>query len=172
MRFLLVLTTALLLTPGLARATSFDLAATIDCAQANAGAGTCGAGGSGTGSATLTYDDVSNLLSWDISWSGLSGDETIMHFHGPAQPDQNAGIQVNFGAISGIVSPSIGATNITDTQEAQLLSELWYVNIHTSTFAGGEIRGQVLLVPEPASLALVALGLAAAAAWGRRPATA
>jgi hypothetical protein len=40
-----------------------------------------------------------------------------------------------------------------------LNSGLWYFNIHTSTFGGGEIRGQILPVPEPSAWALMGLGL-------------
>ena len=32
---------------------------------------------------------------------------------------------------------------LTDTQETELLTGLWYVNIHTTTSPGGEIRGQL-----------------------------
>ncbi len=113
----------------------------------------------GTGSAFGTLDTDLNLLDWNISWSGLSGPVTAMHFHGPAAPGMNAGVQVNIGAISGFVSPSIGSTMITDTQETQFLAGNWYINIHTAMHPGGEIRGQVT-VPEPATLALFGLGLA------------
>jgi len=125
---------------GWAYATTTNLVATIDGAQANAGAGT---GSPGTGSATMTYDDVTNMFSWNITWSGLTGTETLAHFHGPALPNQNAGVQVNFAAISGLQSPSIGSTMITPAQAADLLNDLWYINIHTTDVAGGEIRGQV-----------------------------
>jgi hypothetical protein len=43
-----------------------------------------------------------------------------------------------------------------------------YLNIHTSEFPGGEIRGFLTAVPEPEAYALLAIGLAATAAWSRR----
>jgi hypothetical protein len=54
------------------------------------------------------------------------------------------------------------------TQLNQLNGGLWYFNIHTSTFGGGEIRGQILPVPEPSTLVLVALGLSGLAVWRER----
>jgi hypothetical protein len=163
-----ILVCLMLFLPAAASAVIIPLSATIDCAQANAGAGTCGAGGSGTGSATITLDTVSNLLSWNIQWSGLSAPITVAHFHGPALPSQNAGVQVNFGSISGLVSPSIGSTTISALQESDLLNDLWYINIHSTSFTGGEIRGQVTVIPEPATLMLVAVGLAVVGAARRR----
>ena len=125
-----------------AYATTTHLVATIDGDQANMGAGT---GSPGTGSATLTYDDATNLFSWDISWSGLSGSITLAHFHGPASMAQNAGVQVDIGGTSGLTSPSIGSATLTNEQATDLLNELWYINIHTTVNGGGEIRGQVLV---------------------------
>jgi hypothetical protein len=142
-----------------------DLEASMDCAQANAGVGTCGAGGSGTGTATITLDTDTNLLSWSVSWSGLSGAATLQHFHGPALPNQNAGVQVGIGVDS---NPVVGAAVITDQQESDLLNELWYVNLHTTNFAGGEIRGQVLVVPEPSSALLLGAGVLALVAAPHR----
>lgn len=129
---------------GSAHSATTNLVATIDGAQANAGAGT---GSPATGSATITYDDVTGELSWSISWNGLQGNVTVAHFHGPALTNQNAGVQVNFGAISGLASPSVGSTNIDAGQAADLLNELWYINIHSDLEPGGEIRGQVLVDP-------------------------
>ncbi|MBI5463282.1 MAG: CHRD domain-containing protein [Gammaproteobacteria bacterium] len=124
----------------------------------------------GTGTATVTFDDVSNLLGWNISFSGLTGAATGAHFHGPAAVGVNAGVQVNIGAISGLTSPMIGSTTITGSQATDLLAGLWYINIHTATFPGGEIRGQVQqqVVPVPAAFWLLSSGLAALLGW-RRP---
>jgi hypothetical protein len=44
---------------------------------------------------------------------------------------------------------------------AELIDELYYVNIHSTFRPGGEIRGQIVVVPEPAGFALVGLGLVA-----------
>jgi len=54
------------------------------------------------------------------------------------------------------------------TQMNQLNSGMWYVNIHTSGTGGfpeGEIRGQILPVPEPSTLVLGALGLGGLVVW-------
>ena len=122
----------------------------------------------GTGTILGTFDDATNSLTWNISFSDLTAPVTVMHFHGSAAPGTNAGVQVNIGSISGLSSPSAGSTTITPTQAAGLLNDLWYVNIYTSAFTGGEIRGQVqtALIPEPTSVAL--LGMAALGFMRRR----
>jgi len=119
------------------------LGATIDGAQANAGAGT---GSPGTGLATMTVDTATGLFSWAIVWDGLSAPALAAHFHGAALPDQNAGVQVPINA----VSPSNGAAIIDDFQLIDLLAGLWYINIHTALNPGGEIRGQVRVAEEVA----------------------
>jgi CHRD domain-containing protein len=37
-----------------------------------------------TGTAELTYDPGTRVLTWTLSYSGLSGPATMAHFHGPA----------------------------------------------------------------------------------------
>ena len=147
-----------------------DLEASIDGAQADAGIGTMSAA---TGSATMTLDDQSNLFSWNITWSGLEGNVTNAHFHGPAAPGVSAGVQVDIDFNS---NPSIGSAVIDDAQETDLLAGIWYINIHSDrddVTLGGEIRGQVLQVqgdpiPEPSTLALTVLGGLVAFGFTRR----
>jgi len=109
----------------------------------------------GSGSATLTLDTDSNELSWDIIFSNLTASPTAAHFHAPAPIGSNAGVQIDIASISGLTSPLIGTATVTDTQESGILNGLWYINIHTSTFPGGEIRGQVQQIPEPTTMASI-----------------
>lgn len=50
-----------------------------------------------TGSATVQFDDVSNILGIDFSWSGLTGDATAAHIHCcVVSPPGNAGVVLGF----------------------------------------------------------------------------
>ena len=153
-----------LISIGPVSAATINLGAILNCAAANAGAGTCGAGGTGTGAGIMTLDDVTHQFDWNVSWSGLSGATTNAHFHGAANPNQNAGVQVPIDWTS---NPDVGSAILNLGQEADLLAGLWYINIHSSTFGGGEIRGQANVVPIPAAVYLFgsALGLLG---WMRR----
>lgn len=136
-----------------ASAIIINLSASMDGAQANAGAGT---GSPGTGMANITLDTGTNLLSWSITWSDLLGLPLVMHFHGPALPNQNAGVQVSTG-VGG--TPVIGNAVLLAAQVTDLLGGLWYLNLHTLVNLDGEIRGQVAVVPEPSGLLLFSVGM-------------
>lgn len=154
----------LLLVPAAAPAATISLFSSLDGAQA-------GVASPGVGTGIVTYDNVSNLLSWDITFSGLLAGTTAAHFHGPAAPGVSAGVQVaiplgsSLGQTSGTV---IGSATITNLQAADLLANLWYINIHTSQFPGGEIRGQVNVVPLPAAVWLFGSGMLALLGMARR----
>ncbi len=94
----------------------------------------------GTGSATVTLDKDSKKLSWNVTYSGLTGPARAAHFHGPAAASANAAPVV---PITVSDSPMIGSAQLTDAQIADLMAGKWYVNIHTAANQGGEIRGQV-----------------------------
>jgi hypothetical protein len=95
----------------------------------------------GTGNVTATLDRNTNKLSYEVTYSGLTGPATAGHFHGPAGPGQNAGVVLPF---PNPASPIRGEATLTAAQAADLLAGRWYANIHTARFPGGEIRGQVV----------------------------
>ena len=94
----------------------------------------------GTGRMTGTYDTASKKLTWQGTYSGLSGNVTAAHFHGPAEPGKNAGVVVPLKETGASFS---GNADLTDAQAADLLAGRWYLNFHTQANPGGEIRGQV-----------------------------
>lgn len=96
---------------------------------------------SGSGNATLKLDEGTKVLSWTVTYKGLSGPATAGHLHGPALPGANAGVVVPFKG--SVASPFTGNATLTDAQIADLKAGKWYVNIHTAANPGGEIRGQV-----------------------------
>jgi hypothetical protein len=91
-----------------------------------------------------SYDESTNMLIYTVNFSGLTTNASAAHFHGPAVPDSAAGVQIGWtgfpAAMSGTFSDTV---TLNATQEADLLAGLWYANIHTSTYPGGEIRGQL-----------------------------
>jgi hypothetical protein len=94
-----------------------------------------------TGTADVNYDTASKMLTWKITYSGLTGPATMAHFHGPAEPGKNAGILVPLKDIS---SGAQGSATLTDAQAADLTAGKMYINVHTNAHPGGEIRAQVV----------------------------
>jgi hypothetical protein len=94
---------------------------------------------SARGDAAFTYDTVTNVLGYNITFSGLSSPELFAHIHGPAARGVDGGIL--FTLPNG--SPKVGTVNVPEANESDLLAGLLYVNVHSNTFPGGEIRGQI-----------------------------
>lgn len=116
----------------------YNISATLNGAQESPNPVTT----NGTGTVTGTYDANSNTLTYNVSWSNLSGNATAAHFHGPAAAGTNASVVVPFTIAANGTSAS-GTATLTEAQEADLLNGLWYANVHTAAHGGGEIRGQV-----------------------------
>lgn len=100
---------------------------------------------SGSGTARLTYDPSARVVTWSITYSGLSSPVTMAHFHGPAPEGKNAPVVIWLTKRNALgPSPITGQATLTPTQAQQFTSGQWYVNVHTEDNPAGEIRGQVV----------------------------
>lgn len=96
----------------------------------------------GTGRLTATYDTGTKVLSYDVTYSNLTGAPIMAHFHGPAPVGKNAPVMV---PITGdLASPLKGTVTLTDEQAKALTDGDMYFNIHTPANKAGEMRGQVV----------------------------
>ena len=101
---------------------------------------------SGSGAADLTYDPSTRVLTWNITYSGLSGPATMAHIHGPGAAGKNAGVEIWLSKRgSEATSPITGRATLTAAQARQLMAGEMYVNVHTQAHPDGEIRGQMML---------------------------
>ena len=139
----------------------------------------------GTGFATFEFDSLANTLAINLTFSGLTGSTTASHIHGgtAVAGTGTAGVATTtpsfagfpLGVTSGAFNSTLDLTQAssynpsfvtanggtTASAKAALMSFInggrAYLNIHTSTFGGGEIRGFITVVPEPSSIALVSV---------------
>jgi MYXO-CTERM domain-containing protein len=115
----------------------------------------------GSGLATVTIDTIALTVMWEIDVANID-DVVAAHIHF-GDSTVNGPILVDFsGALVG--GP------ITDSDAAAIAANPshWYVNVHTGTFPGGAIRGQLHRVAEPATAGLLLLGLLGIAGIRRR----
>jgi len=150
----------------------------------------------GTGFALITVDNLLNTMRLQVSFSGLLGTTTASHIHSPTPSPftGTAGVATTtpsfvgfpLGVTSGTFDNTLNLTLASSynpafvtanggtpaSAEAALLAGIAageaYLNIHSSVFGGGEIRGFLIAVPEPATLGLVGLALVGLLAFGRK----
>jgi len=97
----------------------------------------------GTGTATMVLD-AGNMLTVHVDFSGLVAPVTAAHIHAPAPVGVNAPVRFPLIPPRPPSSPiDIVIGPLTVPQIADLDNGLSYVNIHTTMFPGGEIRGQI-----------------------------
>jgi len=91
-----------------------------------------------TGRATLLLSPDEKTARVSLSFSGLSSAQTDAHIHGPATLGVSAPaiFPLPLGQISDF------EINLTPAQVQNLKNGLFYINVHSSNFLTGEIRGQ------------------------------
>jgi hypothetical protein len=140
----------------------------------------------GIGFAIVTVDTILNTMEVNVTFSGLTSGNTAAHIHCCVAPGGNTGVATITPTFTGFPSgttagsydhlfdmlsaSSYNPTFITGnggtpaSAEAVLFAGLaadqTYLNIHTTNFPGGEIRGFLVATPEPGTwfLALAGLG--------------
>ncbi len=107
---------------------------------------------SSTGSAVFTLSGTT--MSYIITYQGLASAPVGLHIHSPSGVNTFAGVSVNLLTTpqlqpTGVLTGSFTAANITtagvslDSMLVLIRTGNAYVNVHTSTYGGGEIRGQL-----------------------------
>jgi uncharacterized membrane protein len=96
-----------------------------------------------TASATGVFALTGNQLNYVINYSGLSGNATASHIHGPADVTGTAPVIIPFTVSAGTSGTIAGTVAVTSDQLTYLLGGRTYANIHTAANPGGEIRGQI-----------------------------
>ena len=130
-----------------------------------------------TGFATVTFDNVLNKVSVQLSFAGLANSDTFGHIHccTAVAGAGSVGVALEFAGLpaasSGNYTNNFTTFNVGTTFSSLLAGASAgkaYVNIHTKgTYGGGEIRGFLAPIPEPETYALMLAGLGAVA-WAAR----
>lgn len=126
----------------------------------------------GSGSFTLTGDQLNYAVGMEPPYFL----PTEAHVHGPAPPGVNGppvfdlGNYIIFGPGPGTFGGLAygGGRTLSASEIAGLTAGLWYVDFHSTDYPNGEIRGQIMTVPEPSTLALLSLGICFFRIWWRR----
>jgi hypothetical protein len=127
---------------------------------------------------TQTPDVNDNLVAAHIHASATAGTATfpvVWGFFGSPDNDiapDNLVVTPFASGVGGTFSSTWdlneGNNTTLTAQLPNILAGRSYINFHTVQNAGGEIRGQILPVPEPSTYALMGVGLVVLAGLARR----
>lgn len=97
---------------------------------------------SAQGSAALEYNKVTKVLTYSVTYQGLT--PTAAHIH-KAEPSWSTGpVVVPFSNVA--TSPISGSVTLSQDLENLLRFGNLYINLHTKEYPQGEIRGQIKIV--------------------------
>ncbi len=97
------------------------------------------------GFARVFLNESAGTVTFTITFSGLSSNQTASHIHASATGSIGVNSPIiidtgNTGATSGTLT---GSSTITPAQIVLLREHRAYINVHSGNFPGGEIRGQL-----------------------------
>jgi hypothetical protein len=105
--------------------------------------------GTGTGTFTLSFDSTQATITATLTFSGLTSSADAAHLHFGSAGTGGGPIVFNLSTVP-FTSPLVVTLTSTDVLTLSfedaidaLMTGYMYVNVHTTTNAGGEIRGQV-----------------------------
>lgn len=96
-----------------------------------------------TAYARVFLDEAAGTISFTVTFSGLSSNQTAAHIHAPGAIGANGAAVITLGTPGGTSNTISGSSPISPTLIAQMRSHLAYINIHSANFPNGEIRGQL-----------------------------
>jgi CHRD domain len=123
------------------------------------------------GTATITLDTSTDRVTVSGNWFMLSGAVNQVTLNGLAGPGSTSSTLLNFSYSGVNQMGTFGSSSILMGIPLAngMINNQTYLNITTSAFSGGEIRGQVLRTPEPAGVVLLGIGaLICGGMWLRR----
>jgi hypothetical protein len=104
----------------------------------------------GRGSCVLTLNTAETQITLSCTYSGLGSNASAAHIHTDGPVGVNGPVLFNLTGASGTSGTlNLAPTAVTPAQVADLRAKRWYVNIHTTNFPGGEIRGQIKIATTP-----------------------
>lgn len=102
--------------------------------------------GAWAGTMDVEYNQDTRTLYYKFSWTGLSGNPTMMHIHGTGKRGVAAPVIQTFSGFTAAAAGSYSGSVYMDgvvMKESELLAGEYYINIHTTLNTSGEIRGQI-----------------------------
>lgn len=98
-----------------------------------------------SGAGTVTGELAGNDLTVTVQFSGLNGGVTAAHVHNaPVARRGGVAFPLDIGDAAGTAGEITATVTLTDEQIAELRAERYYVQIHTASNPGGEVRGWLL----------------------------